>query len=342
MSNHLDQSPGANLPVENNLPPQLGLLDVAGDLVQSAVYSGVQSPLTGALQIVDKAAGTDLADSWRFMSAPKAAKFGSLDWHAQQIGGAIGMILPFFALNKGVGLLADDGGILANPVAQATASGALYGGIFHPSAPGEDFLTSRLKNAAVSGATFGTLALSGSLLTRAAESSFVTSDLASGFLRNGAVAGVLSGVPAGIVSAEGDSLVNGNKGWASGSQLLQSIYGFSMAGGVFGALNGLERPATVPPEQTALPVEGEQPGITLLLRGGAVRGWGHIGVLKYLDEQGVKVDHEYGISIGALVASLHKNGYSGDEIQNIFLDEFHNPLVKKYLPQKLTLRSLVR
>jgi NTE family protein len=52
--------------------------------------------------------------------------------------------------------------------------------------------------------------------------------------------------------------------------------------------------------------------IALALGGGAARGWAHIGVLRALDEIGVKVDMIAGTSIGALVGGCYLAGRLGE------------------------------
>ena len=44
---------------------------------------------------------------------------------------------------------------------------------------------------------------------------------------------------------------------------------------------------------------GKKTGISLALGGGCARGWGHIGVLRALDEAGIEVSMIAGTSIGA-------------------------------------------
>lgn len=48
--------------------------------------------------------------------------------------------------------------------------------------------------------------------------------------------------------------------------------------------------------------------IALALGGGATRGWAHIGVLRALDEAGVKIGMIAGTSIGALVGGCYLAG----------------------------------
>ncbi len=57
--------------------------------------------------------------------------------------------------------------------------------------------------------------------------------------------------------------------------------------------------------------------IGVVLSGGGARGICHLGVLKALDEFGVKIDFLSGTSAGAITGSLYSYGYKPDEIANI-------------------------
>lgn len=54
--------------------------------------------------------------------------------------------------------------------------------------------------------------------------------------------------------------------------------------------------------------------IGLVLSGGGARGLMHLGVIKALEEMGVKFSHISGTSAGSLIGSLYAYGYSTDEI----------------------------
>ena len=56
----------------------------------------------------------------------------------------------------------------------------------------------------------------------------------------------------------------------------------------------------------------------LALAGGGVKGAAHVGALKALEENGIKVDAVAGTSIGSIVSSLFAMGYSTDEMLKIF------------------------
>jgi NTE family protein len=64
-------------------------------------------------------------------------------------------------------------------------------------------------------------------------------------------------------------------------------------------------------------------GVALALGGGAARGWAHIGVLRALDEAGVKIEMIAGTSIGALVGGCYLAGKLDE------LEEFARSLTKR-------------
>jgi len=57
--------------------------------------------------------------------------------------------------------------------------------------------------------------------------------------------------------------------------------------------------------------------VALVLGGGAVRGFAHIGVIKVLEAQGIVPDMIVGTSAGSVVGALYAAGYSGFELQKI-------------------------
>ena len=60
--------------------------------------------------------------------------------------------------------------------------------------------------------------------------------------------------------------------------------------------------------------------VALVLSGGGVKGYAHLGVLRVLERENIKIDYITGTSIGALVGTLYSIGYSVDEIEK-FLDD---------------------
>ena len=59
------------------------------------------------------------------------------------------------------------------------------------------------------------------------------------------------------------------------------------------------------------------PKIGLALSGGGAKGLAHIGVLKVLEQEGIKVDMISGTSMGSIVGGLYAIGYSAAEIEKI-------------------------
>lgn len=58
--------------------------------------------------------------------------------------------------------------------------------------------------------------------------------------------------------------------------------------------------------------------IGLALSGGGVRGAAHIGAIKALEENGIKIDAIAGTSAGSIVAALFGMGYTTDEMIKLF------------------------
>ncbi|UQS15198.1 patatin-like phospholipase family protein [Pseudomonas sp. HS6] len=65
--------------------------------------------------------------------------------------------------------------------------------------------------------------------------------------------------------------------------------------------------------------EAPRPKVGLVLSGGAARGLAHIGVLKALEKQGIKIDAIAGTSMGAVVGGLYASGYKIDELEKLAL-----------------------
>ena len=61
-----------------------------------------------------------------------------------------------------------------------------------------------------------------------------------------------------------------------------------------------------------------RPKIGLALGGGGARGAAEVGVLKVLEEKGIRPDYIAGTSIGAIVGGLYACGYSAQELDSLF------------------------
>ena len=63
---------------------------------------------------------------------------------------------------------------------------------------------------------------------------------------------------------------------------------------------------------------GDNMNLGLSLSGGGVKGAAHIGVIKALEEEHIKIDSIAGTSSGSIVATLYAMGFSSDEIYTLF------------------------
>ncbi len=61
-----------------------------------------------------------------------------------------------------------------------------------------------------------------------------------------------------------------------------------------------------------------RPKLGLALSGGGAKGLAHIGVIKVMEEAGLKPDYITGVSMGSLVGGFYAVGYSADSIATIF------------------------
>ncbi len=71
----------------------------------------------------------------------------------------------------------------------------------------------------------------------------------------------------------------------------------------------------------------------IILSGGAVRGFAHLGVLKALNENNIFPDAISGVSAGALVGAFYADGYSPEEIFEIFSKNSIFDFVKVAIPK---------
>ncbi len=61
----------------------------------------------------------------------------------------------------------------------------------------------------------------------------------------------------------------------------------------------------------------DNPRVGLVLSGGGAKGIAHIGVLKILEEAGVRIDYITGTSMGSVVGGLYSIGYSTDQLTEL-------------------------
>lgn len=82
----------------------------------------------------------------------------------------------------------------------------------------------------------------------------------------------------------------------------------------------LTYPDVIAPQATELaPVRAQRPVVALVLGGGRERGYAHVGVIKVLEEEGIRVDMVVGTSVGSLIGALYAGGMSAQELRQLAL-----------------------
>lgn len=279
-------APETNSPdSENNTESGIGadLWHAARDMVQTAAYTAVAEPILGVVQLSDKAIGAQNFESLQSgfasigLAHPEAAN-GTIDRHAQMLGSAIGMVLPYVLLHKGISsgagkvfaeeslasrmpLPAAATKLFSSPLAKhaglAFTTGFAYDAVFRPSdSKSTNFLTDRLTNGLAGGVTMATLSATAFGLHSLAESAVIKSNFLNRALVNPIAAGALSAIPAGLVQSEASALKSG-KLLPNGSEVGDSIYQMGIVGAVLGGAHVIggkttvERTDRVPKTQAA-------------------------------------------------------------------------------------------
>lgn len=63
--------------------------------------------------------------------------------------------------------------------------------------------------------------------------------------------------------------------------------------------------------------EEDRPKIGLVLSGGGAKGMAHVGVIKAMEQAGLRADYVVGTSMGSVVGGLYALGYSSEELEEI-------------------------
>lgn len=74
----------------------------------------------------------------------------------------------------------------------------------------------------------------------------------------------------------------------------------------------------IQPMQAQHKATSTPPKIGLVLGGGGAKGAAEIGVLKVLEEEGIKIDYIAGTSIGSIIGGLYSIGYRADDLDSLF------------------------
>jgi NTE family protein len=95
---------------------------------------------------------------------------------------------------------------------------------------------------------------------------------------------------------------------------------------IFSALSG-----SIISGQGALPQS--RPKVGLVLSGGGARGIAHVGVLKVMEEAGLRPDIITGVSMGSIVGSMYALGYSADSLYKVFMKTNWDALMANKIPE---------
>jgi NTE family protein len=77
----------------------------------------------------------------------------------------------------------------------------------------------------------------------------------------------------------------------------------------------------------------KRPKIGLVLSGGGAKGFAHVGVLKVLEQAGIKIDYIGGTSMGAVIGGLYASGYNAAQLDSIVAVTNFDNLLIDYVPR---------
>lgn len=119
---------------------------------------------------------------------------------------------------------------------EAAYTGFIADSLLKPTANQDDWILQRVRNGTIGATTFTVMAAGSLGLDQLAKAKTVQKLGAGGVLTNPIFSGIVSGLPAGLVAAELESLKAHNR-FATRQELAQSIYSTAIVGGVLGPVN---------------------------------------------------------------------------------------------------------
>ncbi len=75
-----------------------------------------------------------------------------------------------------------------------------------------------------------------------------------------------------------------------------------------------------------------RPKVGLVLSGGAAKGMAHVGVLKVLEEAGIRPDIITGTSMGSIIGGLYAIGYRADTLEQLLLEQDWDRVLSDRIP----------
>lgn len=82
-------------------------------------------------------------------------------------------------------------------------------------------------------------------------------------------------------------------------------------------------------------IRRRRPTVALVLSGGGAKGAAHVGVLRFLEEEGIPIDMVLGTSMGGLVGGLYSIGYSPDFLDSLVRTADWDLALSDKVPQEL-------
>jgi hypothetical protein len=246
--------------------------------VESLIHQGAVEPIRGLAQWVDHNTGTKLDQGFRRgldylnVGTPKEAEFGTANWYAQQLGGAVATIVPFMLLRGGIKRIGGET-FAAAPLSRSSSvfgpatynaaiaearlsatTGLAYGSFLRSSDENnvgtvkfyKDRLISGVNDAAVFGAMgFGNIYVNQSLgkvassLTRGSETSMASR--IGRVVGSPVTSGVIAGGPGGVIDAQFGAWRDGRL-LPTEKELKERIISNMFVGGAFGKAQSMFGP----------------------------------------------------------------------------------------------------
>lgn len=206
------------------------------DFGVAAFDSAIQKPINGLTQLGGRLIGHELP-KMELVDANLAP--GGTESFAHRAGATVGMLVPFFATRAVVRGVAGSklSGSMLGVAAEGGSTGFLMGTVLRPVENDENFWNSRLANGITDASTFATLNMAARGLASSKALSLTADAPLLARIGKGSAIGFGSGLPAGFVGAEANSLTHGH-GFASASEVGTSMKDFALFGGVLGGVGG--------------------------------------------------------------------------------------------------------
>lgn len=227
---------GQNRSSEQGLESPQAEHSLLGCFASSALDAGLQRPVNGISQLAGSVVGRSLPELHLVNPSKPSDRTEAF---VQQAGASVGMIVPFLISRAAVrGAFGNRlGTSIASHAIEGGATGAFMGAVLTPVETGRDFWSGRLSNAVTDAGTFAVLGASARGLSGIRAFSVTPESGLLARVGKGAGIGAISGIPAGLTSAELGSLTSG-RGLASQQELGKSVTDFAMFGGILGGFGG--------------------------------------------------------------------------------------------------------